>query len=112
MCATYIKNVLGAQSQCPPISEYPIAQSVCFNYYLGRLKVFEEKYAEAEVALDFAFKRYGAWSTSTSVTILNLHLVYKLARSFFFTRFRPASPVAPPEVTRRRAATSGASSNS
>lgn len=40
----------------PKFEFFPKSQTVAYHLYVGRLKVFEESYAEAESSLDYAFK--------------------------------------------------------
>jgi len=39
----------------PKFERFPKAQVVTYNYYVGRIKVFEEQYEEAEIFLNSAF---------------------------------------------------------
>jgi hypothetical protein len=46
MCATFIKTL---SSQQLPMHKFPASDLVCYNYYSGRVFVFEEKYKEARI---------------------------------------------------------------
>ena len=52
MCSYLIKMM----RMLPPLHSYALSEQVAYNFYLGRLMVFEEQYAQAEEALDFAFR--------------------------------------------------------
>jgi len=40
-------NTVNNKNSMPPLSSFPKAQQVAYNYYLGRLQVFEEEYDKA-----------------------------------------------------------------
>jgi hypothetical protein len=52
MCTYLIKMV----RMLPPLSSYPMSQQVTYQFYYGRLMLFEEQYEKAEEALRFAFQ--------------------------------------------------------
>jgi len=48
-------NTVNNKNSMPPLSSFPKAQTVTYNYYLGRLQVFEEEYDKAGETLMEAF---------------------------------------------------------
>jgi len=42
LCMNLVNTVAGANF--PPLERFPQAEQVAYNYYLGRLMIFEEKY--------------------------------------------------------------------
>jgi hypothetical protein len=70
-------------AQLPPLREFPIAQQVAYQFYLGRLKVFEEKYDEAEQCLDFAFQHCPRVSPANKRRVLHFLVPVKLSRGRF-----------------------------
>lgn len=51
MCSYLIKMI----KMLPPLSSYSLSDQVAYQFYYGRLQVFEEQYQAAEDALSFAF---------------------------------------------------------
>lgn len=54
LCNNLVNSVNNASF--PQFSSFPKSQTVSYNYYLGRLMVFEEQYDRAEECLDYSFK--------------------------------------------------------
>eukprot|EP00823_Brevimastigomonas_motovehiculus_P002693 TRINITY_DN1622_c0_g2_i1.p1 TRINITY_DN1622_c0_g2~~TRINITY_DN1622_c0_g2_i1.p1 ORF type:complete len:413 (+),score=76.81 TRINITY_DN1622_c0_g2_i1:61-1299(+) len=53
LCSNLITIVNNANF--PKLALFPKAQTVAYNYYLGRLMIFEEQYKKAESCLEYAF---------------------------------------------------------
>ena len=66
--------------QLPPLTSYPVAQRVAYQYYLGRLLVFEEKYDEAESALSDALAHCHRSAVSNKRRILRFLIPLRLLR--------------------------------
>ena len=58
-------------------------QVVAYQFYLGRLNVFEEKYVEAESCLDYAFRHCHRSSVGNKRRILQFLVPVKLLHSRF-----------------------------
>lgn len=58
-------------------------QVVAYQFYLGRLNVFEEKYVEAEACLDYAFRHCHRSSAGNKRRILQFLVPVKLLHSRF-----------------------------
>ena len=81
LCTFLIK--MEAQLPQPLAAHYPRAQVVAYQYYLGRLQVFEEKYEEAEACLEYAFQHCHRASPNNKRRILQFLVPVKLLRSRF-----------------------------
>lgn len=88
MCSTFMKNIHKSieDKLCPPIEAFPLAHGVFFNYYSGRMLVFEEKYIEAERALNSAFLRCHASAVRNKRRILEFLIPVKLRLGRFPAR--------------------------
>jgi hypothetical protein len=60
-----------------------IFEQVCFEYYSGRMFVFEEKFVEAEKSLDFAFQHCHAGAVQNKRRILEFLIPVKLRLGSF-----------------------------
>jgi hypothetical protein len=69
--------------QLPNLSEFPISHVVAYNYYLGRLMVFEEQYQNAENCLMFALIHCQKSSIYNKRRILQFLIPVKLLHSKF-----------------------------
>lgn len=54
LCTNLVRAV--NNNTFPKFELFPKSQTVAYHLYVGRLKVFEEAYTEAEQSLDYAFK--------------------------------------------------------
>lgn len=52
LCKNLIRTV--ESRQFPPFDVFPVSQKVTYKFYLGRLAVFDEKYEDAQEALEYA----------------------------------------------------------
>ena len=76
MC-TYLMKMMKI---LPPLSTYPMAQQVTYNYYYGRLLIFEENYTLAEAALHDALVHCHAAHTANKRRILTFLIPVSLLR--------------------------------
>ncbi|GAB5369715.1 hypothetical protein AAMO2058_001429300 [Amorphochlora amoebiformis] len=66
------------QGAAPPLENFPKSQTVTYKFYVGRLLMMEEKYAEAEEALDFAFKHCHIAAKRNKMRVLQFLIPVKL----------------------------------
>ena len=76
MC-TYLMKMVHV---LPPLSSYPQAQQVTYNYYYGRLLIFEENYTTAEQVLYDALVHCDARHTANKRRILTFLIPVTLLR--------------------------------
>lgn len=68
LCKNLIRTV--ESKQFPSFDVFPVSQKVTYNFYLGRLAVFDEKYHEAQDALTYALKHCHVKSEKNKALIL------------------------------------------
>jgi len=62
----------------PKLDVFPPAQTVAYNFYLGRLMIFEEQYDKAEECLDFALAHCSSLHVANKRRILQFLIPVKL----------------------------------
>jgi len=67
----------------PPLSSFPKAQQVAYNYYLGRLQVFEEEYEKAGQTLMIAFTHCHREQKKNKRRILQFLIPVRLLLGYF-----------------------------
>jgi len=70
-------------AQLPPLRDFPLAQQVAYQFYLGRLRVFEERYEEAEQCLSFALQHCPRAAPANKRRVLHFLVPVRLARGRF-----------------------------
>ncbi|CEO94931.1 PCI domain-containing protein [Plasmodiophora brassicae] len=67
LCTQTIRTVEG--QTFPALENFPKSQTVTYNYFLGRLKLFDEQYEQAEKSLQWAFSHChrGAWKNKRKI---------------------------------------------
>jgi len=76
LCSNLIASVNNANF--PKFELFPKSQTVAYNYYVGRLKVFEEQYTEAETCLEYAFEHCHLDNVTNKRRILQFLVPVKL----------------------------------
>lgn len=62
----------------PPLHMFPRSETVSYNYYVGRLKVFEESYKAAETALDYSLSHCHRTQRANKRRVLQFLIPVKL----------------------------------
>eukprot|EP00474_Spongospora_subterranea_P010063 CRZ10521.1 hypothetical protein [Spongospora subterranea] len=76
LCTQTIRTVEG--QTFPALENFPKSQTVTYNYFLGRLKLFDEQYDQAEKSLEWAFVHCHKNSWSNKRRILEFLVPVKL----------------------------------
>jgi hypothetical protein len=76
-------NTVNNKNSMPPLSSFPMAQQVAYNYYLGRLQVFEEEYEKAGQTLMVAFTHCHREQKKNKRRILQFLIPVRLLLGFF-----------------------------
>ena len=71
------------ETRFPPLDEFPKSQTVTYTFYLGRLQVMAEQYAEAEESLGFALRHCHKDSKANKARILQYLVPVRLLRGMF-----------------------------
>lgn len=71
-------NLINLVKNLPSLDYYPISHQVTYQFYLGRLCVFEENYNKAELCLTFAFNNCHIDYTHNKQQILHFLIPIKL----------------------------------
>lgn len=76
-------NTVNNKNSMPPLSSFPMAQQVAYNYYLGRLQVFEEEYDKAGQTLMIAFTHCHKDQKKNKRRILQFLIPVRLLLGYF-----------------------------
>ncbi len=79
LCTYLIKNASGL----PTFSLFPLSHVVSYNYYLGRLMIFEEQYDKALDCLFYALQHCPAHAKKNKRSILQYLIPIKLLKSSY-----------------------------